>query len=68
MPTSGKLLAWIEPRSSEEVVAAFVGDAALRARAPATRLCASHDEARQWVEEEGAALGLAIEWMKEPAS
>ena len=42
MPQRGKLLAWIEPRSGDEFLAAFVGGAATE-RAPATELCASPD-------------------------
>jgi hypothetical protein len=63
MQLSDKLLAWIAPRSETEFVAAFVGGAAVSGRAPATRLCPSHSEARQWVEDQAAALGLPVEWL-----
>jgi hypothetical protein len=49
------------------VLAAFIGvpgegDAPLQ-RLPATRLCASLDEARQWVEAEAMAIGVSVEWV-----
>ena len=65
MPQRSKLLAWIEPRSDNEFVGAFVGGAATT-RAPATQLCASPGEARQWVEEEAAHFGLPVEWLSAP--
>jgi hypothetical protein len=65
MPQSSKLLAWVEPHRDQEFVAAYVSGAATRRR-PATQLCASPDDARQWVEHEAAALGLAVEWVSEP--
>ena len=60
MPTN-KLLAWIEPRNGE-CTAAFVSVLTASRRAPATRRCASVDEARQWVEREAAAFGVPVEW------
>lgn len=62
MPQRSRLLAWVEPRSDGEVVAAFVGGAA-RQRAPAMEVCASVDEAREWVEHEAAEFGLPVEWV-----
>jgi hypothetical protein len=62
LPTDSKLLAWIAPRR-DEFVAAIVGAAAASVRAPATQLCASHDEAKQWIENEAAAIGAPIEWV-----
>lgn len=62
MPLRSKLLAWVEPRNDEEFLAAFVGGAATQ-RAPATQLCASPAEARQWVEGEASELGLPVEWL-----
>lgn len=62
MPQRTKLLAWVEPRCDHEFVAAFVGGGATR-RAPATQLCASPEEARQWVEEEAAEFGLPVQWL-----
>jgi hypothetical protein len=50
-----KLLAWIEPGDDEnECVAAFVGGSAPD-RPPATRVCATPNEARKWVETEAYA-------------
>jgi len=72
MKPSGKLLAWIKPRSAHEFVAAFVGDGAapgaredFAGRAPAVQLCASPDEARRWIEDQAAAFSLPIEWVNE---
>jgi hypothetical protein len=62
MPQRGKLLAWVEPQGDDEVVAAFVGGAA-RQRAPATQVCGSVSEAREWVEHEAAEFGLPVEWL-----
>jgi hypothetical protein len=70
MMPGGNLLAWIKPYGVDEFVGAFVGDGAAPdtyshspGRAPATQLCASSDEARQWVEDQAAALNLPIKWM-----
>jgi hypothetical protein len=62
MPLRSKLLAWVEPRNDDEFLAAFVGGAATR-RAPATQLCASPAEARQWVEDQASEVGLPVEWL-----
>jgi hypothetical protein len=61
MPLTGKLLAWIEPQD-DEYLGAIVGGGAPR-RAPATRVCRSAEEARQWVEAQAAALGVPVEWL-----
>jgi hypothetical protein len=66
MPDRDKLIAWIEPRTSDEYLAAFVAAPFAAERAPATQLCSSPDDARQWVEGEAAALGVAIKWVSEP--
>jgi hypothetical protein len=70
MKPSGNLLAWIEPGGTDEFIGAFVGEDAAPGpapgRAPATQLCASPDEARQWVEEQAAELGLPIKWVGDP--
>ncbi len=60
-----KLLAWIEPKGSEAFQAAFVGAPALHQRAPATQLCSSPGEAREWVEQEAATLNVPVEWLPE---
>jgi hypothetical protein len=65
MPLRGKLLAWIEAGADREFVAAFVGGGATR-RLPATRLCASQDEARCWIDQQALSLGLPIEWVAGP--
>jgi hypothetical protein len=67
---AGKIRAWIEHRTKPGVLAAFVGvpgegDAPLQ-RPPATRLCASLDEAKQWIETEARAIGVPIEWASGP--
>jgi hypothetical protein len=62
MAASYKLFAWIEPRSDQEFTAAFVSASTASHRAPATRTCASLDEAREWVECEAAVLGVPVEW------
>jgi hypothetical protein len=56
-------LAWIEPRGSDEFLAAFVGEPVARQRAPATQLCSSAGEARQWVEREAAAVDIPVKWV-----
>ena len=66
-PPVGTLLAWVSTRGSDIYVGAFVGeDAVVRAaRAPATRLFGTQDDARRWVEDEAAALGLPVKWVRE---
>jgi hypothetical protein len=64
MPLSGKLLAWIEPRDDEEFVAAFVGGGSPQ-RPPATQVCSTQDEAREWIETQAGELGVPIEWLPE---
>jgi hypothetical protein len=68
----GNLLGWIKPLSADEFVGAFVGEGAVPdarrgflGRAPATQLCSTHDEARQWVEEQAAAFDLPVKWVSE---
>jgi hypothetical protein len=62
MTPSGQLLAWIERSGTGEFRGAFVGDGA-RNRLPATQACSSIDEAREWVVEEAAALGVPVKWL-----
>jgi hypothetical protein len=58
-----RFVAWIESQDEASCTVAFVAATASR-RAPATRKCASLDEARQWVELEAEALGgVSIEWI-----
>lgn len=66
MTSDSVLRAWVEPRGNE-TLAAFIGAKETR-RAPATRLCSSSDEARQWIETEAAALGLPVRWEAERRS
>jgi hypothetical protein len=68
----GNLLAWIKPCKADQYVAAFVGEGAVAGaykdfpgRAPAARFCTSLDEARQWIEEQAAALDLPVKWVSE---
>jgi hypothetical protein len=66
MPPDGKLRAWIEVHD-DAVLAAFVGvpgapDYRVN-RPPATQLCSSAEDARQWVEEEARAFDLPVEWV-----
>lgn len=72
MTLRGNLLAWIEPYGSGEFMGAFVGEHAVLdppspgpRRAPATKLCPSPEEARQWVENQAMALGLPIKWVSQ---
>lgn len=72
MIPSGNLLAWIKPCGGDEYIGAFVGDGASAdarrpssGRLPATRRCASPDEARRWVEDQAAALGVPLKWVAE---
>jgi hypothetical protein len=67
VPDEDRLLAWIERRDGDEVEAAFVAAATKARRAPATQSCSSVGEARQWVENEAAALGAPVEWVARPA-
>jgi hypothetical protein len=63
---NGRVCAWIEPRG-EAFEAAFVclplGQVEV-VRKPATKRCASEQEAKQWIERETAALGFPIEWVE----
>lgn len=59
----GTLHAWIASHE-DKLLAAYVGRDA-PCRAPATRGCATLDEARRWVEQEAAALGVTVEWVRD---
>jgi hypothetical protein len=70
MQPCGKLLAWIKPLDADEFVAAFVGEGAapgahtgFAGRAPAMQLCSTFDDAKQWIEQQAEAFGLAVEWV-----
>jgi hypothetical protein len=72
MIPSGNLLAWIEPCGADEFMGAFVGEGSAHdvhrhspGRAPATQLCSSPDEARQWVEDQAAAFGVPVKWLSD---
>jgi len=65
LQSGGSLLAWIKKSSHERFVAAFVGADAVSQRAPATQLCATHEEAERWVEDEAAALSAPIHWVND---
>jgi hypothetical protein len=62
MKPEGHLLGWVEERSAVAFVGAFVGEDAV-GRVPAVRACSSANEARQWVEQQAAALGLPVRWL-----
>ena len=66
MPPDGRLRAWIEEQDGA-VLAAFVGVPGAAnsrvSRPPATQLCSSAEDARQWVEDEARAFGLPVEWV-----
>jgi hypothetical protein len=71
MILDGNLLAWVEPRGAGEFVGAFIGEGAAAdahsrfpGRAPATQACSSLEEARQWVEDQAAALDLPVKWVR----
>jgi hypothetical protein len=75
MKTTGKLRAWIERQPGGRFMAGFVGVAvapdghvAVANRAPATYVCRSPEEAREWVEDEATAFGLPVEWVESRAS
>jgi hypothetical protein len=66
MPTDRRLRAWIEVQDGA-VLAAFVAVPGLAdsrgSRPPATQICSSTEDARQWVEDEARAFGLPVEWV-----
>ena len=66
MPPDGRLRAWIEVQD-DAVLAAFVGVPGAAgprvSRPPATQLCSSAADARQWIEDEARAFGLPVEWV-----
>jgi hypothetical protein len=64
MPATPKLLAWIDPRTQGSL-AAFVGAGATGSK-PATRVCQSAHEAREWVEAQAAELNAVVEWLPAP--
>jgi hypothetical protein len=74
MTPSGKLRAWIERKPGGRFLAGFVGvvvtpdgHVAVANRAPATQVCRSPEEAREWVEDEATAFGLPVEWAEAAA-
>jgi hypothetical protein len=71
MTQNGKLRAWVERKPGGKFLAGFVGvvvtpDGRMAAanRAPATQVCRSPEEAREWVEDEASAFGLPVEWVE----
>ena len=62
MPESARLLAWIEPRTDDEFLAAFVASTTPK-RVPATRAFGSRDEAHRWVQQEATTLGVPVHWI-----
>jgi hypothetical protein len=65
MRSPGRLLAWVEPHG-DVIVAAFVGSLATDRR-PASRACASYEEAQRWAASEAKAVGLPVEWLNNNA-
>jgi len=65
MPVRSKLIAWVKPYGVCQFLASFVGGGATL-RPPATQLCTSLSEARQWIEGEAAQIGAPIAWLSEP--
>jgi hypothetical protein len=68
MPRNGRLFAWTDARNCGRVLASFVGGIAENPtrRVPATQLCASNYEAKQWVEYEAAVIGIPVKWVAPP--
>jgi hypothetical protein len=69
-PPPGSLLAWINQCKGDAFVAALIGEGAVPGaykdfpgRMPATQHCSSHDEAKQWIEDQAAALDLPVKWV-----
>jgi hypothetical protein len=60
----GSLLAWIEPCGDDGFTAALVGEWAT-SRAPATQLCSTPRDAREWIKEQAAAFPLPIRWVSD---
>ena len=74
MRQNGRLRAWIERKPEGKFLAGFVGEVvapdghiAAGNRAPATQVCRSPEEAREWVEDEATAFGLPVEWVESAA-
>jgi hypothetical protein len=65
MQLSGKLLAGIAPHGDTAFLAAVVDPEAAPAAAAAKVLCASRDDARQWIEEQAEARGQPLLWVSE---
>jgi hypothetical protein len=66
MIDGGKLRAWIELRGGK-IVAAFIGvmpPTWENHRDPATRTFTSPADAKRWVEAEGRAIAVPVEWVK----
>jgi hypothetical protein len=68
----GNMIAWISPHETGSYIGALVGEGAApggsgysAGRTPAMQICASAEEARRWIEDQAAALGLPIKWVRE---
>ncbi|CAH2603253.1 conserved protein of unknown function [Rhodovastum atsumiense] len=61
---TGILRAWLEHIEDGGVRAAFIGEADtdVAPRPPAIKVCASADEARNWVEGQAEAFGVDVAW------
>lgn len=67
MTDRNRLVAWVEPDSDNQFLAAFVSSAARSQRAPAVQHFSSISEARGWVEDQAAAFGgVPVDWVDRP--
>ena len=61
------VVAWIAHRAEDEFEGAFVAEAV--DRQPATKIHASAESARRWIEREADAIAAAVRWLEAaPAS
>ena len=72
MSIKGSLLAWIEPCDRGKFAGCYIGEGALRAgqaamqgRAPAVLVCATRDQAEEWIVSEADSLDLPVKWVNE---
>ena len=65
MSHAGKLRAWIDPAGDGQFLAAFVSVAAIPGGRPATRLCASHIQAKLLIEDLAKAINFEVEWVQQ---
>ena len=63
MRADDRLLAWIEQHREDAFLASFVAAATANIRAPASKLCCSHQTAREWIEGQAVAFDAILEWV-----